>query len=32
MLVTRPYQDVARFQVAAASLLASLTAPADAPG
>ena len=32
MLVTRPYRDAARFQVAAASLLASLTAPADAPG
>jgi TetR/AcrR family transcriptional repressor of nem operon len=29
MLVTRPYGDAARFQVAAASLLASLTAPAD---
>ena len=26
MLVTRPYGDAARFQVAAASLLASLTA------
>jgi TetR/AcrR family transcriptional regulator, transcriptional repressor for nem operon len=32
MLVTRPSRDAARFQVAAASLLASLTAPADAPG
>ena len=31
MLVTRPYGDAARFQVAAASLLASLTAPADGP-
>lgn len=31
MLVTRPYGDAARFQVAAASLLASLTNPADAP-
>jgi TetR/AcrR family transcriptional repressor of nem operon len=30
MLVTRPYGDAARFQVAAASLLASLAAPADA--
>ena len=30
MLVSRPYRDAARFQVAAASLLASLTAPADA--
>jgi len=29
MLVARPYGDAARFQVAAASLLASLTAPAD---
>ena len=29
MLVTRPYGDAARFQVAAASLLGSLTAPAD---
>jgi TetR/AcrR family transcriptional regulator, transcriptional repressor for nem operon len=29
MLVSRPYGDTARFQVAAASLLASLTAPAD---
>jgi hypothetical protein len=29
MLVTRPYRDAARFQVAAASLLASLTAPAE---
>ena len=29
MLVTRPYGDAARFQVAAASLLASLTAAAD---
>ena len=29
MLVTRPYGDAARFQVAAASLLASLTAPAN---
>jgi len=33
MLVTRPYGDAARFRVAAASLLASLTAPATArPG
>ena len=32
MLVTRPYRDAARFQVAAASLLASLTAPADGHG
>ena len=32
MLVSRPYRDAARFQVAAASLLASLTAPADALG
>jgi TetR/AcrR family transcriptional repressor of nem operon len=32
MLVTRPYRDAARFQVAAASLLASLTAPAQRPG
>jgi TetR/AcrR family transcriptional regulator, transcriptional repressor for nem operon len=31
MLVTRPYGDAARFQVAAASLLASLTAPAAGP-
>jgi TetR/AcrR family transcriptional repressor of nem operon len=31
MLVTRPYGDVTRFQMAAASLLASLTAPADGP-
>jgi TetR/AcrR family transcriptional repressor of nem operon len=31
MLVTRPYGDAGRFQVAADSLLASLTAPADAP-
>src|SRR5690348_15752585 len=31
MLVTRPYGDAARFQVAAASLLASLAAPVDAP-
>jgi TetR/AcrR family transcriptional repressor of nem operon len=31
MLVTRPYGDAARFQVAAASLLAGLTAPADGP-
>jgi TetR/AcrR family transcriptional repressor of nem operon len=31
MLVTRPYGDATRFQVAAASLLASLTAPADGP-
>jgi TetR/AcrR family transcriptional regulator, transcriptional repressor for nem operon len=31
MLVTRPYGDAARFQVAAASLLASLAAPIDAP-
>jgi len=30
MLVTRPYGDAARFQVAAASLLASLAAPTDA--
>jgi TetR/AcrR family transcriptional regulator, transcriptional repressor for nem operon len=30
MLVTRPYRDTARFQVAAASLLASLTAPVRA--
>ena len=29
MLVTRPYGDAARFRVAAASLLASLTAPAE---
>ena len=29
MLVTRPYGDAARFRVAAASLLASLTASAD---
>jgi TetR/AcrR family transcriptional repressor of nem operon len=29
MLVTRPYGDAARFRVAAASLLASLTVPAD---
>jgi len=29
MLVTRPYGDAGRFQHAAASLLASLTAPAD---
>ena len=28
MLVTRPYRDAARFQVAAASLLATLTIPA----
>jgi TetR/AcrR family transcriptional repressor of nem operon len=32
MLVTRPYRDAARFQVAAASLLASLTAPPDDHG
>jgi TetR/AcrR family transcriptional repressor of nem operon len=31
MLVARPYGDTARFQVAAASLLASVTAPADGP-
>jgi TetR/AcrR family transcriptional repressor of nem operon len=31
MLVTRPYADPARFPVAAASLLASLTAPAGGP-
>jgi len=31
MLVTRPYGDAARFQMAAASLLASLTAPPDGP-
>jgi TetR/AcrR family transcriptional regulator, transcriptional repressor for nem operon len=31
MLVTRPYGDAARFQVASASLLASLIAPADGP-
>jgi TetR/AcrR family transcriptional regulator, transcriptional repressor for nem operon len=32
MLVARPHGDAARFQVAAASLLASLTtAPADGP-
>ena len=30
MLVSRPYGDAARFQVAAASLLASLAAPTDA--
>jgi len=30
MLVTRPYGDAARFHAAAASLLASLTAPAGA--
>lgn len=30
MLVTRPYGDAARFQVAAASLLASLAAPTEA--
>ena len=30
MLVTRPYGGAARFQVAAASLLASLAAPTDA--
>lgn len=29
MLVTRPYGDAARFHAAAASLLASLTAPAE---
>jgi TetR/AcrR family transcriptional repressor of nem operon len=29
MLVSRPYGDAARFQVAAASLLAGLTVPAD---
>ena len=32
MLVTRPYGDAARFQVAAASLLASVTAPAHGVG
>jgi TetR/AcrR family transcriptional regulator, transcriptional repressor for nem operon len=31
MLVTRPYRDAARFQVAADSLLASLTVPASQP-
>jgi TetR/AcrR family transcriptional repressor of nem operon len=31
MLVTRPYGDTTRFQVAAASLLASLTPAADGP-
>jgi len=31
MLVTRPYGDAGRFQVAADSLLASLTAPAGQP-
>ena len=31
MLVTRPYGDAARFQVAADSLLTSLTAPAGQP-
>ena len=31
MLVTRPYGDAARFQVAADSLLASLSAPAGQP-
>ena len=31
MLVSRPYGDAARFQVAAASLLARLTSPADGP-
>jgi len=31
MLVTRPYGDAARFQVAADSLLASLTAPTGQP-
>jgi TetR/AcrR family transcriptional repressor of nem operon len=31
MLVTLPYGDAARFQAAAASLLASLTAPAGGP-
>ena len=31
MLVTRPYGDAARFQVAAASLLARLTTPAEGP-
>jgi TetR/AcrR family transcriptional regulator, transcriptional repressor for nem operon len=31
MLVTRPYGDPGRFQVAAASLLASLTAQPDGP-
>jgi len=30
MLVARPYGDAARFQVAAASPLASLAAPTDA--
>jgi hypothetical protein len=32
MLVARPYGDVARFQAAAANLLAGLTPAADAPG
>ena len=32
MLVARPYGDVARFQAAAASLLAGLTPAADPPG
>ena len=31
MLVARPYGDIARFQAAAANLLAGL-APADRPG
>ena len=31
MLVTRPYGDAARFQVAAASLLGTLTIPAGGP-
>jgi hypothetical protein len=32
MLVARPYGDIARFQAAAANLLAGLVPAADAPG